>query len=193
MHQLSKDELLPVLETWLFLRGHGESVEESLRPSLLWLRHQWALGNDHLPLDLVHDLGWLLLHGRDFRFASDQKMEAWSAEERAFRLAYGVRLLGRWALDSSLREAHIALAGLRDALRDEAVAHAVGLALAGPLRDLELNALGNAAHLKELEKLEEALQAQRPPDPQWLEWALTLRAAQLEKLIARRLFQEEDI
>ncbi len=193
MHQLSKDELLPVLGTWLFLRGHGEPAEDSLRPSLLWLRRQWELGNDHLPLDLVHDLGWLLLHGRDFRFASDQKMEAWSAEERAFRLAYEDRLLGRWALDPSLREAHIALAGLGDALRDEAVAHAVGLALSRPLRDLELNALGNAAHLKDLEKVEEALQTQQPPDPRWQEWALTLRAAQIEALIARRLFQEEDI
>ena len=180
-----------MLTTWSALCGCGAPREETLRPALGWLKHQWSVGNDHLPLDLVHDLGWMLLLGRDFRFASDRELERWSDEERALRLAYEDRLLGRWALDPTLREAHVALAGL-NAQRDEAVAHAVGLALARPLRGLEL-ALGNAAHLKDLDARAAAILQAEEPAPEWLEWARAQRAMQLERLIAHRLFAEEDL
>src|SRR5688572_21449896 len=104
-------------------------MRETMPLALEWLRKLWELGNDHLQLDLVHDLGHLLLAGRDFRFASDTKLAGWTDEERRWRLEYEDQVLGRWALDPTLVDAHVAIAGMSPELQLNAVPHAIGLAL----------------------------------------------------------------
>jgi hypothetical protein len=198
-HDLSRDELTSALPAWCYLCAQAESLRDTLPSSLAWLRACWDAGDDHLPLPLVHDLGYLLLRGRDFRFASARDLERWPDDERALRLAYEDRLLGRWALDPTVLEAHVVIAGLGAAHRDHAVAHAVGLALGGPLRGAEAVVRGNPAHLR---ALTDALAARAPTrfeehaaalDPAWRQWGLDQLEALLPVAPTGRLFRAEDL
>jgi hypothetical protein len=176
----------------------GADVERALAVprALSWLRTCWEAGQDHLPYVVVHDLGHLLLLGRDFRFSSGRHLERWPEDERSLRLSYEDKVLGLWALDPSVREVHVAVAGMPEALRDAAVAHAVGLALSAPLLQSQGLARGNPAHLREqLFPLTQHLIEAEDPDPDWLAWA----CAQLEEALvllrgrAGRLFGDEDV
>jgi hypothetical protein len=199
MRRLEKTELLSALTAWAHTVGSGFALKDSLPPALGWLRRSWELGNDHLPLDLIHDLGHLLLSGRDFRFASDAGLERWSEEERRWRLSYEDQVLGRWAIDPSLAEAHVAISGMDAELRDAAVSHAIGLAL-GDLKGGVVS--GNSAFLRSEETRIAALVASLPTeheewreivDPAWVEWAPRHRRSILAKLVRPRLFSAEDL
>jgi vWA domain found in the FtsH ternary systems/N-terminal helical region fused to the FtsH ternary system vWA domain len=198
-HDLTREELSRALPAWCCLTGFGEALSESLPASLSWLRARWDAGDDHLPLPLVHDLGHLLLRGRDFRFASSRDLEHWPESERAQRLAYEDRVLGRWALDPTVVDAHVVIAGMDPTHREAAVAHAVGLALARPLRDAEAVVRGNSAHLR---ALTESLLAALPQsfegwsetlDPSWRAWALEQSRELSPLLPSGRLFAAEDL
>jgi len=198
-HDLTRDELNAALVAWCHLRAHAEPLVETLPSSLAWLRTRWEAGDDHLPLLLVHDLGHLLLRGRDFRFASACDLDRWPDDERALRLAYEDRVLGRWALDPSVTDAHVIVAGLPSGRRDMAIAHAIGLALAKPLRAAGAIVRGNPAHLRvrieaiakePAEALEDFI---GPPEPAWRRWALEQLAALLPCVPVGRLFRPEDL
>jgi hypothetical protein len=194
-HDLTRDELAAALTAWSQLCAHAEPLAETLPASLGWLRARWEAGDDHLPLHLVHDLGHLLLRGRDFRFASTRALARWPDDERALRLAYEDRVVGRWALDRSVTEAHVVIAGLAPSLRDAAVAHAIGLALAGPLRAVA-RVRGNPAHLRALAAARAPATTEDPaaaPDPGWRAWALAQLADSLAAVPAGRLLGAEDL
>ncbi len=149
----------------------------TLAPALRWLQRCWGAGDDHLPLHLVHDLGWMLLQGREFRFGA--------AGSGAVARDYEDRVLGRWALDPTVHDAHVAVAGLPTDRRDAAVAHAVSLALGGPLRGAGL-ARGNAAHLRGCVVAESV-------DATWGAWASAQHDVAARALPAGRLFAPEDL
>lgn len=199
---LSRAQLVFALRAWAyFVGGGGENLRESVAASLPWLEARWDAGDDHLPLTLVHDLGHLLLRGRDFRFSSARDLASWPESERAERMSYEDKLLGRWAVDPSVSEAHIAIAGMNARARAQAVAHAVGLALAAPLRPVQELVTANPAHLRALaQEFIEALPDrhegwdERAPDEHWRSWA----RAQLDACVAAlpaagRLFRPEDL
>jgi hypothetical protein len=199
MRRLEKAELLSALTAWAHTIGSGFALADTLPPALEWLRRCWELGNDHLPLDLVHDLGHLLIAGREFRFASDHALDRWSEEERRWRLEYEDQVLGRWAIDPTVADAHVAIAGMGPELRDTAVTHAIGLAL-GDLR-AEVVA-GNSAFLRTEQEKIAGLLASLPTehdewkeivDPAWLEWALSQRRSVLAEQARPRLFSAEDL
>ncbi|MBI5513140.1 MAG: hypothetical protein HY909_05185 [Deltaproteobacteria bacterium] len=196
---LTREQLVPALLAWAWATGFGEPLPEALGASLGWLRARWDAGDDHLPLTLVHDLGYLLLRGRDFRFGSSRDLGRWTEDERSARLAYEDRVLGRWALDPSVQEAHVLIAGMSAAERDGAVAHAVGLCLAEPLLTVEAALRGNPAHLRALGA--EALS--RVPanlegftdlvDDTWRVWAREQLQECVRALPVGRLFHPEDL
>lgn len=199
MHDLSKEELPAALRAWIYLVGSSEPLSESLPDSLGWLRARWDAGDDHLPLTLVHDLGLLLLRGRDFRFASTRDLGKWPEAERSARLAYEDRVLGRWALDPSVLDAHVAVAGMAPAMRDAAVSHAVGLALSRALLDCDAMVCGNPAHLR---NLQQELPARVPTSfegwatelvESWREWGFAQLAEASKSLPTARLFRPEDL
>ncbi len=201
-NRLDRTNIVPAIEAWAYLCGHAGPLRETLLPALVWLRLCWANGLDYLPFDLVHDLGQMLLSGRSFAFASTRDLGSWSEEERLWRMDYEDRLLGRWVLDPSVGEAHIAIAGLPKKLRSEAVAHAIGLALGGALRQTPELPAGNPAHLRSLAPQLEQLADQIPPtcedwslqiDREWVGWARKLRACALDSLSDSRLFEPEDL
>ncbi len=199
VRRLEKSELMPAVTAWAYAAGAGGKPRETIPPALEWLRKLWELGHDHLPLDLVHDLGHLLIAGRDFAFASDRRLDGWSEEERRWRLEYEDRTLARWALDPTLADAHVAIAGVNVELRSTAVVHAIGLALAGVTADV---VRGNSALLRtEAEGMRAAI-AELPEedeewreivDPAWLEWVLSARRVVLTSLVRPRLWSEEDL
>lgn len=195
MHDLSKDEINAAMYAWMYMLGAGEPLADSVPNSIGWLRSRWDAGDDHLPLTFVHDLGLLLLRGRDFRFASARDLDQWREEERSARLTYEDRVLGRWALDPSVLEAHIAIAGMAAALRDNAVSHAVGIALSRALLECESMVCGNSAHLR-------ALQSEIPSTPEqwkavlgdtWAEWGFEQLAEAAKFLPTTKLFRPEDL
>lgn len=200
--RLSKDELLPALRAWAYLSGHGGALAETLPQALGWLRALWEDGLDALPLDLVHDLGVLLAEGRGFVFASSRDLSEWSDEERAARLDYEDKVLGRWVLDPTVGDAHVAIAGLAGEVRTRALAHAVGLALGTAARRADV-AAGNPAMLRSAWREATALLAawparfgawdEPPADPGWRDWALGQRGRILEGLAEGRLFSPEDL
>lgn len=200
--RLGKDELLPALRAWAYLSGHGGALAETLPPALGWLRALWEEGLDALPLDLVHDLGVLLAEGRAFAFASSRDLAEWPDEERAARLEYEDRVLGRWVLDPSVSEAHVAIAGLAGEVRTRALAHAIGLALGPAARRADV-AAGNPALLRSAWREATALLAawparfgaweEPPADAAWRDWALEQRGRILAELAAPRLFSPEDL
>lgn len=199
MRRLEKTELLQAIAAWSYAAGAGTDLRTTLPAALEWLRRQWEIGNDHLPLDLVHDLGQLLILGRDFRFRSDRSGAQWTEVERRWRLDYEDRVLGRWALDRTLVEAHVVIAGMSAELREEAVCHAIGLALGR--RETDDLVLGNPAFLRsEWQRIERFVhEIPEDPDawseivdPAWIEWALAQRRAALASQ-QTRLFSEEDL
>lgn len=206
--RLSREELLPALRAWADLCGYGGALAETLPAALGWMRALWEAGDDALPLDLVHDLGVLLLEGRGFLFASSRDLALWSEDERSARLSYEDRVLGRWVLDPSVADAHVAIAGLGGELRGRAVAHAVGLALGAASRRAEqavnLGA-GNPAILRSAWREALALlgawrgrgerdgQEGEEVEEQWRRWALEKRAALVSRLAEGRLFSPEDL
>ena len=199
---LKREELLPAARAWVHARGCGGPVAESLPRAVGWLRRQWEQGKDHLPLDLVYDLGHLLLLGRSFPFSSERDLGRWPEDQRQWRLAYEDRILGRWLLDPSVTEAHVSIAGLPRTLRHEAIAHAVGLALARRVPRLPETVFGNPAHLRSLAPELGALaenwpgefeQRQEVVTTGWLEWARDRREALLPGLGAGRLLSAEDL
>ncbi len=204
---LQRQALLPALRAWVYLCGHGGTPSETTPEAVQWLRGCWERGDDNIPLDLVHDLGLLLLEGRGFAFASARDLGDWSEEERPLRLSYEDRVLGRWMLDPSVNEAHIAIAGLAKDAQQAAVAHALSLALGSRLRGSRLLCPGNPAHLRslgpEILAMAESLPARfagwgaregaEPPDEAWIAWARAQREAALERLDDGRLFSAEDL
>ncbi len=193
---------MPAVRAWAHACGYGGPLPASLPRALGWLRRQWELGNDHLPLDLVHDLGHLLLLGRAFPFAGERDLASWPEEQRSLRLAYEDRVLGRWQLDSSVQEAHVSIAGLTRDLRHEAVAHAVGLALGRRVPRAPEGVCGNPAHLRslggELETAAETWPAsfslrRALVTPEWEGWAHDLRQPLLPALTTGRLLSSEDL
>jgi len=201
-NRLDRTNIVPAIEAWAYLCGHAGPLPETIEPALGWLRICWANGLDVLPFDLVHDLGQMLLSGRGFTFASARDLAVWSDDERTWRMDYEDRLLGRWVLDPSLTEAHVAIAGLPEQLRAEGVAHAVSLALGPHLRASEVLPAGNPAHLRSLAPQLEQLAEQLPTragdwalqiDRDWVDWALELRAHAIELLPDKRLFEPEDL
>ncbi len=203
--RLQREELLPALRAWADVCGYGGTLAETLPTALGWLRALWEAGDDALPLDLVHDLGVLLLEGRGFAFASSQDLALWSEEERSTRLSYEDRVLGRWVLDPSVGEAHVAIAGLSGDLRGRAVAHAVGLALGTAARRAEGSVglgVGNPANLRSAWREAVVLlgawrgrgeREGEEVDAGWQAWALEKRAAVLARLGEGRLFSPEDL
>ncbi len=198
-HDLTRDELGHALRAWIYLAGFAEPLPETLPASLAWLRARWDAGDDHLPLHLVHDLGYLLLRGRDFRFASTRNLERWPESERAPRLAYEDRVLGRWALDPTVLDAHVVIAGFAPQLRDAAVAHAVGLALSRALHGSDAVVLCNPAHLRAIsEKFVKETPARFEElaamvDPVWVGWAIEQLGELFAHLPTGRLFRPEDL
>ncbi|MGB1013241.1 MAG: hypothetical protein ACPG4T_03825 [Nannocystaceae bacterium] len=201
-NRLDRTNIVPAIEAWAYLCGHAGPLRETLGSALTWLRICWANGLDVLPFDLVHDLGQMLLGGRGFAFASARDLATWSDDERTWRMDYEDRLLGRWVLDPSVTEAHVAIAGLPPSLRDEAVAHAIGLAIGPSLRVSETLPAGNPAHLRSLAPHLEQLAENLPTttgdwalriDRDWVDWALELRAHAIGLLPDKRLFEPEDL
>ena len=198
-HDLTRSEVVPALLAWSYFTGCGEVLADSLPTALGWLRARWDAGDEHLPLNLVHDLGNLLLRGRDFCFASARDQAVWPAAERALRLQYEDRVLGRWAMDRSVMDAHVAIAGMSPMHRDTAVAHAVGLALSRALRDVEGLALGNPAHLRALGSMALGRIPARHEGwaevlaPGWIEWAMEQLGEVVAGLAVERLFKPEDL
>jgi hypothetical protein len=198
-HDLTRDELSRCLATWAYFVACAAPMSVTLPMSLVWLRLCWEAGHDHLPLVLVHDLGQLLLQGRDFRFASARDLARWPESECATRLAYEDRVVGRWALDPSVTEAHVMIAGMPSSLRDAAVAHACSLALSRRLRMTEEVVLGNPAHLRML--MEATLKAvpeefegwQEVVETEWVVWVAEQIARVASVLTTTRLFQPEDL
>lgn len=198
--RLTREELLPALRAWAYLSGHGGELAESLQDALAWLRALWEEGHDSLPLDLVHDLGALLVLGRGFRFASSRDLGDWPEDERGVRLAHEDRVLGRWAQDPSVAEAHLTIAGLAAGLRPRAVVHAIDLALGTAARRAGLGA-GNPALLRSgwreaqemLATWPATFAAQEPVDPAWRDWALEQRAGILAQLAEGPLYDPGDL
>jgi len=196
---LLRSQLPSALLAWIDRVGCADPLVDSLPSSVRWLLERWGAGDDHLPLHLVHDLGHLLLRGRDFRFASTGSLARRADGARAERLAYEDKVLGRWALDPTVLDAHVAIAGMPPARRDAAVAHAVGLALAGPLLAAEDVARGNAAHLRAWLAELPAVAADEPDvihgkvSDEWRAWAAGQHAACVRALPPGRLFRAEDL
>ena len=164
MSSLERDDVVPALRAQACWAGVREPWDESLPRALAWLRLLWGEGDDHLPLTLVHDFGHVLLRGAATSVTSGRDLARWPRAERRLRLSYEDRVVTRWLMDPSVLEAHVAVAGLPPDVRVAAVAHAVGLALAEPLRAADLPT-GNAAHLRAHEV---ALTAELPePGGQW--------------------------
>lgn len=199
MDPIARDAVAPALLAWAYVTGAAEPLAESLPSSLGWLRACWEAGLDRLPLFAVHDLGLILLRGREFRFASTRDLARWPEPERAGRLAWEDRVLGRWALDPTVGEAHVAVAGMRPAQRDLAVAHAVGIALGRALAGVEALPRANPAHLRAAAPLALARAPARFEDwpsavtPEWMEWAAAQRDAITASLPPGRLFHPEDL
>lgn len=193
---------MPALRAWIHVSGYGGPLGESVPSALQWLRSLWEQGQDGLPLDLVHDLGMLLADGRAFPFASSRDLAAWPDDERGPRLDYEDRVLGRWILDPSVADAHVAISGLGDELRPRAVAHAIGLALGTAARAAD-TVSGNPAILRS--NMQSALLMARawptrygawdtsPVDEEWRDWALEQRASIINSLHTSRLFSPQDL
>lgn len=198
--RLTRDDLLPALRAWAHLSGRGGELAESLQDALAWLRALWEDGHDALPLDLVHDLGSLLVEGRGFRFAASSELADWPEDERDARLAHEDRVLGPWAQDPSVAEVHLTIAGLARELRPPALVHAIGLALGPAARRTGLGS-GNPALLRSCWREAQALLAAWPPsfaarapvDPAWRDWALAQRAEIVARLPEGPLFAPEDL
>lgn len=199
MEPIARDALAPALLAWAYVTGAAEPLAETLPASLGWLRACWEAGHAQLPLFAVHDLGLILLRGREFRFASTRDLGRWPEPERAGRLAWEDRVLGRWALDPTVTEAHVAVAGMRPAQRDLAVAHAVELALSRALAGVDDLARGNAGYLRAAAPLALKRAPARFEDwpsaltPEWMEWAAAQRDAVTAGLAPGRLFRPEDL
>ncbi len=200
--RITKEELQPAVEAWAYLIGYGGEARVSLPRALQWMRSLWEAGLDTVPLDLAHDLGTLLVEGRSFPFASGADLADWPEEERRARLEYEDRVLGRWILDPSVLDVHVAIASLDDELQPRAVAHAVGLALGRAAADPQL-AHGNPAHLRSFGRELTARLSQwparfsaweRPPvDEAWRAWVLEQRERLLRGLGDERLFNAADL
>jgi hypothetical protein len=195
MELLSRDALTQCLLAQAALTASGEPLSTTLPMALGWLRALWDGGDDHLPLDLVHDLGLLLLRGRDFRFGVPAGTDD-DPEARADRLAYTDRVLGRWALDPSVQEAQVIVAGLPPAERDAAVVHALRLALGRAYAHDDDVPRGNPAHLRAMLTAGDALPGDRGAlsarvDPAWRAWARAQRQQHLERLGAGRLLSRD--
>lgn len=174
---------------WASVTACAEPLADTLPPALAWTRALWALGVDRAPLFAVHDLGWILLRGNDFRVSPCPPGDR---EGRGAELAWRDRALGRWSLDPSAREAHVVLSATPAAERDDAVAHALSLCLPRMLDGLDDLPRGNPAHLRAAAK-ELDPRALPPVDPEWARWALDQRDAVLRALPAGRVFTPGDL
>lgn len=194
MELLSRDALTQCLLAQASLTASGEPLSSTLPMALGWLRALWDGGDDALPLDLVHDLGLLLLRGRDFRFGVPSSTD--DPEDAADRLAYTDRVLGRWALDPSVQEAQVIVAGLPPVGRDAAVVHALRLALGRACTPDDDAPRGNPAHLRALLAAGDALPGDRMDlgprvDAAWLAWCRAQRRQHLQRLGAGRLLSRD--
>lgn len=166
-----------------------EPLAHTLPAALAWTRALWALGEDRAPLFAVHDLGWILLRGNDFRASLPAARPG--DPRRADDLAWRDQALARWRADPSAREAHVVLAATPEAQRDDAVAHALSRCLPALLRGLSLPR-GNPAQLRGLDA--ELLAAlDETPDDDALRDALATRNALLRALPDARLFTPADL
>lgn len=181
--------LLEALAAAARVTAVGEPIAHTLPAALAWTRALWSLGEDRAPLFAVHDLGWILLRGNDFRASSPTARPG--DPRRADDLAWRDQALARWRADPSAREAHVVLAATPAAQRDDAVAHALSRCLPPLLRDLDLPR-GNPAQLRGLDgPLLAALDD--PPDDDALRDALATRDALLRALPDHALFTPEDL
>jgi hypothetical protein len=197
--ELSRAETLPSLIASLSLVAADEPLPTSALDALRWLMLVWSEGHDHIPLFLIHDLGHLLLRGRDLRFTSSKQVSLWFDEERPIRLAYEDRVVARWATDPTVMEAHVAVAGMPPALRDRAVAHAVTLALGPLLLPLALPR-ANPAHVRALVDAADVRLAvssvdslRERTDDIWRAVTLDVISRIQPALAARRLFGEAEL
>ncbi|HEY4221820.1 MAG TPA: hypothetical protein VGO62_10760 [Myxococcota bacterium] len=199
MAEISRADTVPSLLASLGVVAAEEPLPASALDALRWLLFIWSDGHDHVPLFLVHDLGHVLLRGRDLRFTSSRQLPLWFDEERPIRLGYEDRVVARWAIDPSVMEAHVAVAGMPLALRDRAVAHSVTLALSSLLLPLDLPR-ANPAHVRavldsaELRRACESAGALRTGvDEIWRAVTLDLVTRCQPVLAARRLFSDADL
>jgi hypothetical protein len=197
--ELTREQTLPALRATLSVVGADEALPQAATDALRWLLLVWAEGHDHVPLFLIHDLGFLLLRGRELRFSSSKNVGTWTEEERGPRLSYEDRLLARWAVDPSVIEAHVAVAGMNPQLRDTAIAHAISIALAGRLLNVGLPR-GNPAHVRSLIESNEARAAfasnaalRSRVDDAWRAYALEQMAHCQKALSSPRLFTDADL
>ncbi|MFN3197128.1 MAG: hypothetical protein ACE366_01750 [Bradymonadia bacterium] len=204
MAALDVNGLLPSITAGAWLVGVAVPPREGVPEALSWLRARWSEGDEHLPFTLVHDLGHMLLLGPHVRLGSSSHLPLWPSEERAARLAYEDRLLSQWLIDPGVYVAHSAIAGMSPEWRPQAVCHALGLALAQPLRDLEALPMGNAAHVRNrhdvlVEGLPEGFEGwlqpdqTRVPDPEWVGFVADIIEVCVEALSGRPLFSETDL
>lgn len=197
--ELTRAETLPALCAGLSVVAADEPLPQSGLDALDWLLLVWSEGHDHVPLFLIHDLGHLLLRGRDLRFTSSKYVATWDDDERQTRLAYEDRVVARWATDPSVIEAHVAVAGMPADLRATAVAHACSLALAPLLLPLDL-VRGNPAHVRALadtvevrEILSAADKIRARAGDVWRNVTLALVEQCLPILTSRRLFGDAEL
>ena len=189
---LDRDGLIRVLvESAGFV---GVAAPEAAIPRALgWLTTIWGAGESHLPFTLVHDLGHVLLEGGGVRFASGQSLADWPIEEQAARLAYEDGVLGRWLRDATVDAAQMALAGVAEANRPAAVAHAIGLALAEPLRAVEDLFEGNPAALRGVrDAIVDAIEIANP-DAEWRDFVGAQHALAVAAVPPGPLFSLADL
>lgn len=191
---LDRAELIEHLVADAAWIGVAEADGQGISRALEWLWICWGAGESHLSLALVHDLGHLLLRGRSVLFTSGRDLARWPAHEQAARLAYEDGVLGRWLRDPSVDAAHLALAGVAPGDRDAAIAHAICLALAEPLRRADALVEGNAAFLRSgrnaaLERLAQDVVI----DPDWSAFVAEQRQHALAQLTDERVYQPADL
>lgn len=196
---LDRQALVAALAEEAGFFGVAERLDVGLPRALTWLQVLWGAGESHLPIGLVHDLGHILLQGARVRFASGRDLARWPVDEQPERLAYEDAVLGQWLRDPSVDAAQLAIAGVAEANQAAAIAHAIGLALAEPLRAADL-VDGNAATLRAvhgavLEAVEdhEAVEDLDANDAEWRAFLREQRAIAINALPRGALFQPADV
>jgi hypothetical protein len=109
--RLTREELLPALRAWAYLSGHGGELAGSLPDALGWLRSAVGGGPRRAARSTSCTTSACCSRGSRLpRSPRADDLGAWPEDERAARLAYEDRVLGPWALDPSVGDAHVAIA-----------------------------------------------------------------------------------
>ena len=190
---LDRQGLIAVLVESAGFFGIAESPEVGVPRALGWLLEIWGAGESHLPFVLVHDLGHVLLQGGAVRFASGLSLTDWPIEEQTARLSYEDTVLGRWLRDATVDAAQLAIAGVAEVNRQAALAHALVLALAEPLRVADELLDGNAASLRAVHGAILDALATHGIDVEWRAFVRTQLAMALAVLPTGALFTPADL